>query len=112
MFKRNVTLNPSDQNEGLLNKSVDDTSITYKKGPNLNERERQVSALYDSNNQDIKSKDGFFSNIAGKITGMFSNPFKGGRRRNTKKATRKAKKGGRKAKKGARKANKSRRTRK
>lgn len=36
----------------------------------------------------------------------------GGRRRNTKKATRKAKKGGRIAKKGARKANKSRRTRK
>lgn len=36
----------------------------------------------------------------------------GGRRRNTKKATRKAKKAGRKAKKGARKANKSRRTRK
>lgn len=47
-------------------------------------------------------------------TGEISEPptHFGGRRRNTKKATRKAKKGGRIAKKGARKANKSRRTRK
>jgi len=47
-------------------------------------------------------------------TGETSEPttLNGGRRRNTKKATRKAKKGGRFAKKGARKANKSRRTRK
>lgn len=118
--------------------------ILHKPIPNIQQRGRQLDALYDPNNptynkkeyntdkknnnyqegnqdsddesdntQDSKSKDSILSNITGKITGFFSrNPFKGGRRRNTKKATRKAKKGGRIAKKGARKANKSRRTRK
>lgn len=92
-------VNTDKKNENHQEENVDSDDETYNN---------------EDNNQDIKSKDGFFSNITRKITGMFSGKsnLNGGRRRNTKKATRKAKKGGRIAKKGARKANKSRRTRK
>ena len=91
------------RDETSLNKLVDDTSIRNKLGEKktMFDRLKGIFSFTTSKNENGTEQQ----NTLVKTT-------QGGRRRNTKKATRKAKKAGRIAKKGARKANKSRRTRK
>jgi hypothetical protein len=105
MFKRNVPVSPEVKEENDI--VGDHSDLKNKSGqPQFMETVKP-------------SKPGLISRFTD-FWGITKNPQKeselptlnGGRRRNTKKATRKAKKGGRIAKKGARKANKSRRTRK